>query len=140
MQPRKLRGRECGLQQVFRTKARADALRAERKQRFHIFRRCAADGRNAGGAQQLAPNAAGNILGRAENEGTFAQGAQISGGNAASVRVQVKTAVPEQLIGKTEYDVFKVVILQYYAGERMGKGGDGKVDVAAAQRFLQCVV
>ena len=80
------------------------------------------------------------ISSAAENEGTFAQGAQISGGNAASVRVQVKTAVPEQLVGKTEYDVFKVVILQYYAGERMGKGGDGKVDVAAAQRFLQCIV
>ena len=98
MQVRELLGRERCVQQIFRAEACADALLAEREQRFDVFRRCFADGRDARGAQKSAPDAPADVLRGAEDKGAAAQGAQISRGDLAAVRVKVDAALREQPI------------------------------------------
>ena len=83
MQVRKLRGRERCVQQIFRAEACADALLAEREQRFDVFRRRFADGRDARGAQKSASDAPADVFRGAEDKGAAAQGAQISRGDLA---------------------------------------------------------
>ena len=56
------------------------------------------------------------------------------------MRVEVDAALREQPIGQAQHDVLQIVILKHHAGERVWKAGDGEVNAAAEQRFLDRVV
>ena len=121
------------MDKVFRAEARADALLAQRQQRFDVLRGRLDDGLYAGAPQQLAPDAPADVRGMAKDKGTVAQAAQIARAQRRLVHGEVKAAAVDQRIRQAEDDHFLVKVAQLDLLWRLRKRGNGKVDIAVRQ-------